>query len=43
MLLNISHNFIPDKIILCDDKDSPWMDKEEKLATSVSMQLTHQN
>ena len=23
-LLNIFHNFIPNKIILCDDKDPPW-------------------
>ena len=24
-LLNIFHNFIPNKIILCDDKYPPWM------------------
>ena len=31
-LLNIFHNFIPNKIILCDDKDPPWMnDKIKKL------------
>ena len=28
-LLNIFHNFIPSKIILCDDKD-PWMNYEIK-------------
>ena len=28
-LLNIFHNFIPNKIILCDDKD-PWMNYEIK-------------
>ena len=46
MLLNIFHNFIANKIILCDDKDPPWMndeikknDQEEKLATSVSKKV----
>ena len=29
-LLNIFHNFIPNKIILCDDKDSPWMNGDIK-------------
>ena len=29
-LLNIFHNFVPDKIILCDDKDPPWMNDEIK-------------
>ena len=29
-LLNIFHNFIPNKIILCDDKDPPWMNGEIK-------------
>ena len=29
-LLNIFHNFIPNKIILCDDKDPPWMNDEIK-------------
>ena len=24
-LLNIFHSFIPNKIILCDDKDPHWM------------------
>ena len=27
-LLNIFHNFIPNKIILCDDEDHPWMNLE---------------
>ena len=32
MLLNIFHNFVPNKIILCDDKDPPCMnDKIKKL------------
>ena len=26
-ILNISHNFIPNKIILCDDRDPPWMNE----------------
>ena len=31
-LLNIFHNFIPKKIIVCDDRDSPWMnDKIKKM------------
>ena len=30
MLLNIFQNFIPNKIILCDDKDPPWMNEEIK-------------
>ena len=29
-LLNMFHNFIPNKIILCDDKDPPWMNDEIK-------------
>ena len=29
-ILNISHNFIPNKIILCDDRDPPWMNKKIK-------------
>ena len=29
-LLNFFHNFIPNKIILCDDKDPPWMNDEVK-------------
>ena len=29
-LLNIFHNFIPNKIILCDDRDPPWMNDEIK-------------
>ena len=24
-ILNIFHNFIPNRIILCDDRDSPWL------------------
>ena len=29
-LLNIFHNFIPNKIIVCDDRDPPWMNDEIK-------------
>ena len=29
-LLNIYHNFIPNKIIVCDDGDPPWMNDEIK-------------
>ena len=29
-LLNIFYNFILNKIILCDDKDSPWINDEIK-------------
>ena len=29
-LLNIFHNFTPNKIIVCDDKDPPWMNDEIK-------------
>ena len=29
-LLNIFHKFIPNKIILCDDEDLPWMNDEIK-------------
>ena len=25
---NIMFNYIPHKIIICDDTDSPWMNKE---------------
>ena len=30
MLLNIFQNFIPNKIILCEDKDPPWTNDEIK-------------
>ena len=30
-LLNIFHNFIPNKIILCDDKNPPWMNDKIKI------------
>ena len=30
MLLNIFHYFIRNKIVLCDDKDPPWMNDEIK-------------
>ena len=30
-ILNISHNFIPNKIILCDDREPPWMNDSIKL------------
>ena len=33
MLLNIFHNFIPNKMVLCDDKDPPWMNDEIKNLT----------
>ena len=46
MLLNIFPNFIPNKIILCDDKDPPWMNdeikkliKRKKLAILVSKKV----
>ena len=29
-ILNIFHNFIPNKIILCDDRDPPWMNENIK-------------
>ena len=29
-LLNIFHNYIPNKSILCDDKDPPWINEEIK-------------
>ena len=29
-ILNIFHNFIPNKTILCDDQDSPWMNEKIK-------------
>ena len=30
ILLNIFHNYIPNKFILCDEKDSPWRNEEIK-------------
>ena len=40
MLLNIFHNFIPNKSILCDDKYPPWMNEEiKKLAISMSKKV----
>ena len=45
-LLNIFQNFIPNKIIVCDDRDPPWMDDEikkmikiKKLAISKSKKV----
>ena len=32
-ILNIFHNFIPNKIILCDDRDPPWMNEKIKHLT----------
>ena len=32
-LQNIFHNLFPNKIILCDDEDHPWMNFKESLAT----------
>ena len=29
-LLNILHNYIPNKFISCDDKDLPWINEEIK-------------
>ena len=29
-ILNILSNFIPHEIILCDDKDPPWFNQENK-------------
>ena len=29
-ILNIFHNFIPNKIILCGDRDPPWMSEKIK-------------
>ena len=29
-LLNIFHNYIPNKFIFCDDKDPPWINEEIK-------------
>ena len=31
ILLNIFHNFIPNKIIVCDDRDPPWMNEIKKM------------
>ena len=46
ILLNIFHNFIPNKIIVCDDRDPPWMNDEikkmikiKKLAISKSKKV----
>ena len=30
-ILNIFRNFIPNKVILCDDKESPWVNDEIRL------------
>ena len=29
-ILNIFHNFIPNKTILCDDRDPPWINEKLK-------------
>ena len=30
IILNIFHNFIPNKLVTCDDNDLPWMNDEIK-------------
>ena len=30
-ILNIFRNFIPNKVILCDDKEPPWVNEEVRL------------
>ena len=34
-ILNIFHNFIPNKLIICDDKDAPWMNDENNLKENL--------
>ena len=37
-ILNIFHNFIPNKLIICDDcddKDAPWMNDEHNLKENL--------
>ena len=29
-IMNIFKNFIPDKVITCDDRDPPWLNEEVK-------------
>ena len=31
LILSISQNFIPNKVILCDDKETPWVNDEVRL------------
>ena len=40
-ILNIFHNFIPNKIILCDDRDPPWMN--EKIKQLIRKKLYFKN
>ena len=47
-ILNIFHNFIPNKVILCDDRDPPWMNerikylnKKEKSYISKTKRVKH--
>ena len=40
-ILNIFHNFIPNKIILCDDRDPPWMN--EKIKQLIRQKLYFKN
>ena len=40
-ILNIFHNFIPNKIILCDDRDPPWMN--EKIKQLIRKKLYFEN
>ena len=41
MLLNNFHNFIPNKIILCDDEDLPWVNDEIKKSIKRKNWLFH--
>ena len=36
-ILNIFRNFIPNKVILCDDKEPPWVNEEVRLLIKQKM------
>ena len=38
-MLNIFHNFIPNKNIICNDKDPPWFNNQIKILTEKKNDL----
>ena len=41
--MNIMQNFVPNEIIICDDRDSPWINKEIKQVIRSNKNLLYIN
>ena len=42
MIFNIFHNFIPNKVIICNDKDPPWFNGESWQILNKKNELSKQ-